>query len=516
MFAYVLFIAALFFSRAGIANAQWTDEFVYDDKLAVKILLDGTPITHATEENPITVDLENPMEIYLQVNNTYTEPIVMKGVIWFYYLDMALFPLEVRDPNTNTSEVVIPANVSIPPVSALIDFGQILSLSGVDIATGLFKATLNFTYHIQGETETYQIGTDFYLLIPADPLTVITSVAGISAGVATVGAVTGMGSSIWQLFDGFQTAHKLRSIQKKASELKSLPNLTVLGATPALFSLVLFKAKMKKRKKKKGEPEEPIREDVSEFRLKQKIREIAPSAWLMDKCPKCKRKWNKKTNYCKKCKLDETGARLAYADFLVSKADKAVKLLGKKKSLSIRKIAKKTKLKDYNAGVIGAAMVDAGLTEITKIETPIRGFAMNLAGLVFLILTWQQLLGGATSKIQTTLTFIGAALSLAVIIALYIARKNQIKKFSVEIESMQEPPSEPTPSPEPEVSDEPTDTTPKVSEPAEVEKAPKSEEPSAYTSEQSIDEDTSETMAEEAAEDEGDKLTPEELDRERQ
>ena len=103
--------------------------------------------------------------------------------------------------------------------------------------------------------------------------------------------------------------------------------------------------------------------------------------------------------------------------------------MGKKKSSDVKTLAKKTKSTQYNAGVIAAAMVDTEVTEITKVGTPLRSFVMNIAGLAFLVVTWQQLLGDSSSQWQTTITVVGAAMSLAVIVALYISRKTQIAKF---------------------------------------------------------------------------------------
>ncbi|MCK4698126.1 MAG: hypothetical protein KAT53_07480, partial [Dehalococcoidia bacterium] len=87
------------------------------------------------------------------------------------------------------------------------------------------------------------------------------------------------------------------------------------------------------------------------------------------------------------------------------------------------------KSNNYNAGVLGAALVDTELSEITKVSTPFKGFVMNMAGLAFLIITWDQLLGRSSNSFQTTLTIIGGALSLGVIVALYFTRKSQIEKF---------------------------------------------------------------------------------------
>jgi hypothetical protein len=132
---------------------------------------------------------------------------------------------------------------------------------------------------------------------------------------------------------------------------------------------------------------------------------------------------------CKKCNFTQEDARVAYAELLAEKVPKAIRWMGKKKSSDVKTLAKKTKSTQYNAGVIAAAMVDTNVTEITKVGTPLRSFVMNIAGLAFLVITWQQLLGDSTSTWQTTITMVGAALSLAVIVALYVSRKAQIAKF---------------------------------------------------------------------------------------
>jgi hypothetical protein len=119
---------------------------------------------------------------------------------------------------------------------------------------------------------------------------------------------------------------------------------------------------------------------------------------------------------------------------MMLKVPAALRLMGNKKSTDIRTLAKKTKSTDYNAGVIAAAMVDTGVTEIVKVGTPLRSFVLNIAGLAFLVITWQQLLGDSSSTLQTTITLVGAAMSLAIIIALYVSRKTQVEKFSSDMD----------------------------------------------------------------------------------
>ena len=137
---------------------------------------------------------------------------------------------------------------------------------------------------------------------------------------------------------------------------------------------------------------------------------------------------------CKKCNFTEEDARRAYADLLSEKVPAAIRWVGKKKSTDVKTLAKKTKSNQYNTGVVAAALVDTDVTEITKVGTPVKSFVMNIAGLAFLVVTWQQLLGDSSSTWQTTITMVGAALSLAVIIALYFTRKSQIEKFVTEQE----------------------------------------------------------------------------------
>jgi hypothetical protein len=527
--AYSALFIAILLIGASTASAQFDETFIYDTRLAIKLELNGIAITQATSDNPVPVDMEQPMDIYLQVNNTHTAALNLSGVIWFYYQGLPLFPIEVRDPASNSTWVVVPEGVPVPPVEAQLDFSSILSLGVIDLVTGIFEASLNFTYHVVGESEYHTLGATFFLNIPADPISVITSVAGIAAVAGTAGALYGAGTGIFQLFDGIQTAHKVRSIQKKASEIRSLPNLTVLGALPALFALVAGMTKLKKKKKKGADEEEEDQADmITEYRLRQRLREAAPEAWPMDKCPQCRRKWNKKRDDCKKCKIDESEARRQYAELLVSKTTRALRVFNKGKSLSIRKLAKKTKSTDYNAGVMGAAMVDTDLTEIQKIATPFKSFIMNIAGLAFVVLTWQQLLGGAASQWQTTLTIVGAALSFAVIVALYFARKIQMKELESKVqitppptedEDVDEAPDED----EPELSDETAPPTvpaeeveePDVEEPADFasEWADESEEP--LEDEESGSTDTEETpdeLGSDGEDESGDSLTSEELD----
>lgn len=429
----VFLLAAVLATGPLSARAQPAEQWIHDDRLWIYLEFDGIPITEASADNPIQINLHGNMSLVLKLNVTGSQSLNVSGTIWFYYQGLAIFPIEVRAPGNNSSWVFLLPDYETS-VEAPIPLGNYLSFEDISLATGIFEASLNFTYREVGETPYYHLGTVFYLNIPTDPLAVITSVAGIATTVATVGAIYGLGSGFNVLRDGLQTAHKVRSIQKKASEIRSLPNLTVLGALPLLFSIIeAMSLSKKKRKKDAKESESP--EGVSEYIVRQRIREVAPDAWRQDLCPTCKRKWDKSLGRCKKCNIDTEEAKRRYVELLVDRVTPALKVLGKKKHLSIRRIAKKTKSNNYNAGVIGAAMVDTSVSEITKIETPIRAFAMNIAGLCFLIVTWQQLLGGAASQWQTTLTIVSAGLSLGVIVALYFARKNQIGKLRAAIDA---------------------------------------------------------------------------------
>jgi hypothetical protein len=424
----ILALAVVSFSTPVAEAQDFDDSFVGDDRLHILLKLDGRPITEATDENPIVVDLEEPMQLFLQVNVTNDQPINMSGHIWFYYMDIALFPVEVRNPATNTSWVVLPHDQPVDPVEANMDFGEMIDAGPVDLATGLFRASLNFTYNELSESEIHSIGATFYLKIPADPVAVVTSAAGIAASVATVSAVYGIGSGIGTIIEGLKTAAKLRGIHKKMSEIRSLPNLAVLGALPALFSMVAGMTS-KIRRKSDDEDEDGKGTAVSEFVVKQRLREVAPDAWPMNKCPNCLKDWDEKRDCCKKCDISKEEAKLKYADVLVDKVEPALKVLDKHKSVSVRKLAKKTDSNNYNAGVVAAALVDTEVTEIEKIETPLRSFVMNLAGIAFLFLTWQQLFGSSASDWQTALTLVGAALSVGVVIALYVRRKTQIEEL---------------------------------------------------------------------------------------
>ncbi|MBD3404738.1 MAG: hypothetical protein GF411_01225 [Candidatus Lokiarchaeota archaeon] len=434
---YGLFVVMIFVGMSVPAQSQsFGSDWVEDSRLHIYLEINNRPIKQATESSPIVANLEGDLDLLLQMNVTNTVNLNTSGTLWFYYNGFPIIPIEIRNPITNSTWVELPYNNTIPVVEASIPMEQLLSLGGVvDIATGIYEASLNFTYFEVGDPTPYYLGAHFYILVPASLIDVVTSVTGIVATAGTVGAIAGSVGSIQALLDAIQTAHKVRGIQKKASEIRSLPNLAVLGALPVLMSVFSGLVSMSKRKKKKDEPDSYTPDDstVSAYIVKERLKETAPEAWPKDNCPVDFKKWDKKENICKKCGIGESEARDAYAVYLSSKVEKAIKVIGKKKSINVRSLAKKIKTNDYNAGVIAAAMVDTEMTEIVKISTPFRSFVMNIAGLAFLVLTWQQLLGGAASEFQTTLTIVGAAFSLAVIVALYIARKTQVEKFRVEM-----------------------------------------------------------------------------------
>jgi len=453
----VLLVGGFATNTTTAQDPDFPTDFVNDSTLFVYAGLDGYNVKDSNSSNPIPINMEGPMEISLiiELNETLTQDLNMTGTITFYYQGIAIYPIQIVDSETNSTWIWVNHDSPIEPINAMIDLSTALSYGPVKLATGIFEASLDFRYYLEGDTTTeHVVANTFYFNIPATPLDIITSVTGISAIAATVGAVYGLGNGFMTLFEGLKTAYKLRGIHKKASELKSLPNLTVIGALPLLFSMLAGMTKMGK-KKKKEEDDSPEDSGVSEYLVRQRLREVAPDAWPVDKCPKCKKDWNKKLDMCKKCNFTQDDARIHYADLLASKVPAALRimgkkkstdirtlakktkstdLMGKKKSTDIRTLAKKTKSTDYNAGVIAAAMVDTGVTEIVKVGTPLRSFVMNIAGLAFLVITWQQLLGDSASTLQTTITLVSAAMSLAIIVALYVSRKTQVQKFQTDIE----------------------------------------------------------------------------------
>jgi hypothetical protein len=430
----------LIYCTSNVRAQEFGDDWIEDDeeRLHIYLELGNRVVKRATEDNPIVIDFDNPMPLHMQINVTSESDLNMSGRIWFYYQDIRIFSIEVRDPASNVSYAVLPHDVNIEPIDTAINFSQFLELSeDYKAITGIFRSSVDFEYNIIGETDKHIARLDFYLLIPANFVEIITSPTGIATAAATVSAVYGLGFNLNSLIDGIKTAHKLRGIHKKASEIRSLPNLAVIGALPLLFSILasLTGKQPKIRKKQLAEGEEPPKSGVTEYIVRQRLREVAPEAWPADICPQCRRPWKEELDKCYKCGIDRGQAKMAYAELLVEKVPAALKALGNKNEMTVRDLAKKTKSNDYNAGVIAAAMVDTEVTEVLKVGTPFRTFIMNIAGLAFLVLTWQTLLGDAASAWQTSLTYVGAGLSLAVIISLYVSRKTQVKKFRAELDA---------------------------------------------------------------------------------
>ncbi|MHA1485218.1 MAG: hypothetical protein ACTSPR_07870 [Candidatus Thorarchaeota archaeon] len=507
----------LFMASATRVQAQgYDDTWIGDSKLHILVRINGAPLAYADESaNAIDIDLKTPIEIYFDANVTNDKDLNITSSLVFHYQGIALFSVDVVSEATGLPWIIAPHDADIDPVTSTLDLSN-LTLGPISLITAVIEVQFLFEYtEMPAQTTGGTVDQTFYLKTPTDPTSILTSVTGIAAAVATGTTAFALVSNFNMLLDAIRTSHKLRSIQKKASELRSLPNLAVLGALPALFALVSGMSKGVKRKEGKDGAEAPSESGVSEYVVRQRLRETAGDAWLMDKCPKCKRKWNKKTNECKKCGFDLEDGQRAYADLLTTKVTPALRLLNKKKSVSIKQLAKKTKSNSYNAGVLGAALVDTELSEITKVSTPFRGFVMNIAGLAFLIITWDQLLGGSTSTFQNTLTIIGAALSLGVIIGLYFTRKSQIKKFRIDANGLTPETPHPeedaaTDEPDESVDEEPSDEFDEAESPEEpVEEEEPAEEESddeqdeTEASEESVEE---EEPAEEESDDEPDEV----------
>ncbi len=523
-------LALIFIFAASTTRVQaqgYDDTWIGDDKLHMLVRINGNPLAYANESaSAIDIDLKVPVEIYFDTNVTNDKDLNVTASLVFYYQSVALFSVDVVSEATGLPWIIAPHDADIDPVTSLLDLSD-LTLGPVSLLTAVIEVQFLFEYaEMPEQTSRGTIDKKFYLKTPTDPTSILTSVTGIAAVVATGTTAFALVSNFNMLLDAVKTSHKLRSIQKKASELRSLPNLAVLGALPALFALVSGMSKGIKKRKGADEVESPSDSSVSEYMVRQRLRETAGDAWLMDKCPKCKRKWNQKTNECKKCNFDVEDGQRAYADLLASKVTPALHLLNKKKSVSIKNLAKKTKSNNYNAGVLGAALVDTDLSEITKVSTPFRAFVMNIAGLAFLIITWDQLLGGSGGDFQRTLTIIGGALSLGVIIALYFTRKSQIEKFRSDVDGiiLETPPPEEdaaTDEPDESVDEEPSaefDEAESPEEPWDEEEPAETDEAELSSEDVVEDEDSAwsdESETNSVEEDESDQLTPEEVDKER-
>jgi len=507
-------------STTRVRAQGYDDTWIGDDKLHILVRINGEPLAYANESaSAIDIDLKIPVEIYFDTNVTNDKDLNVTASLVFHYQGFPLFSVDVVSEATGLPWIIAPHDADIDPVTSTLDLSN-LTLGPVSLITAVIEVQFLFEYTEMPLQDTGgQVDKTFFLKTPTDPTSILTSVTGIAAIVATGTTAFSLASNFNMLIDAVRTSSKLRSIQKKASELRSLPNLAVLGALPALFALVSGMSKGIKKRNVKGGAEASSDSSVSEYVVRQRLRETAGDAWLMDKCPKCKRGWNKKTNECKKCDFDLEDGQRAYADLLASKVTPALHLLNKKKQVSIKQLSKKTKSNNYNAGVLGAALVDTELSEITKVSTPFRGFVMNIAGLAFLIITWDQLLGGSTSSFQNTLTIIGGALSLGVIIALYFTRKSQIQKFRSDVDGIileTPPPEEDAAADEPDesVDEEPSAEFDEVESPEEPmkEEEPDEEESDAEpdmaeASEEPVEDDPeeiegAETSSEEAAEDE--------------
>ena len=102
-------------------------DFVNDGTLFVYAGLDGQNVQDSDDTNPVEINMEGPMEIFLQVNVSSSVDLNMTGTITFYYQGIAIFPIQIIDPVTNSTWIWVDHSSPIPPVTAMIDLSTALS-----------------------------------------------------------------------------------------------------------------------------------------------------------------------------------------------------------------------------------------------------------------------------------------------------------------------------------------------------------------------------------------------------
>jgi len=208
MALFMLLLVGGFSTNAVTAQTPvFPTDYLHDDNLYVYAGLDGQNVIESNSTNPIGINMEGPMELVLRVNisDTLTSDLNMTGSIVFYYQGIAIFPIQIVDPITNSTWIWVNHELDIEPVVAMIDLSTALSYGSVKLATGIFEASMDFRYYVEGNATENVLTSKFYFSIPSTPQDVFTSVTGISATVATVGAIYGLGNGFWQLFEGFKT-----------------------------------------------------------------------------------------------------------------------------------------------------------------------------------------------------------------------------------------------------------------------------------------------------------------------
>jgi hypothetical protein len=203
------------------AQGVYPDDYITDGTLSVYFSLDGMNVRNHALNNSLPINMDTPMAFNFSIIANGTQTLNVSGAITFWYQGYPIIPLTIRDSNNNSWFLVDPS-VPPPPIDdQTIPFNEMLNFLGpIDIITGVYEATVDFEYYVEGNSTKNPLQHRFSFEIPATPLDIITSVTGITAIVFTAGAGVGLVTGINSLFDGIKTAYKLRGIQKKASEIR--------------------------------------------------------------------------------------------------------------------------------------------------------------------------------------------------------------------------------------------------------------------------------------------------------
>jgi hypothetical protein len=347
--------------------------------------LNNVSIAHSSLENPIPIELSEPLSIFL----SYTAGAnitLLSGTFTLSYFGFPIFS-QPFDFNYQINE-----GESEDLINDTIDLGSLLATGNLSLITGTIIGSFSFTYELMSQPGNVTVKDDFVLRIGQVGAVAIISVSGLITLGLTLISVFSLLLALDEFQMGILAAWKIRGA-KKAGDVTFLPRPIVL-----------------RRKMKKDQ------EFLGDSMLKERIKSVV--VWDGKQCPKCRKKWKKEAIECSKCGLDHASAIEVFSDEISQHAPEAIKIV--RNRMTVGRLGKKIKLKPDKVGALAAALTNIGVFHVKNVKVPLSKVAfsgMTFAGTYW---SWIQLLSGAIPSWVDILLTMAAGLTISVLIAYFM------------------------------------------------------------------------------------------------
>ncbi len=369
-----------------------------DEHLSFLVIVNGVSAEDSNTENPIPVNLSDPISLQLTLN-VQSDMTINTGKFSMQYLGISIFNQQL----VNSTPIPAPFNDTI--IDTDLDLSSLTQGLGIDLISGTIRGVFTFNYTLDGETESAVVEADFVLRIGQQGVAAIVSINGLITLGFSLMAIFSLLLALDDFQSGIFAARKVRKA-KSADEVGIFPKQIVL------------------RRKKKEEAQQ-----VSKEELINRVSDVAGKTWDEKRCPKCGKKWKKGVQNCSKCDISKPAALQFFSKDIADYAPKALDAVPYGSKVTVSKFAKRVKLRPNKAGALAAALTDMGVFQTKSVKVPLE--KVTFAGLTLsgMYWSWMQLIYGALPDLVTVFLTTTAGLVVSVIVGYFMKWLARVPKL---------------------------------------------------------------------------------------